>query len=331
LNLSSNEIIEVTNRFDLPKGNIKRLRLATSRIAWLVAGGRVMISLDSGCTWHDRTPANFPADYLQSKAISAINSSTCWLLASYASMDLRILHTTDSGNTWSENRRLFAQKRFIVAENIEFVDENHGWVLFSEANGNRMQSTLWRTVDGGHQWTELQLKTSGTLQQTGFISPTMGWICEVRFAMKRNRYTTIFHSTNDGGLTWETVSRLKGKVLDMCVLPTGKIVVCGARGLVAYSSDSGRTWAISEPCTRMAVESLDIRGELGIAAGTSDLIHSTRSVVLLLTRNGGRIWRRLPSPIQAAVVNVFLTGWESGIIASPESVYRFRIRRTVAT
>jgi photosystem II stability/assembly factor-like uncharacterized protein len=286
-----------------------------------------MVTSDSGHTWHDRYPVGLDEQYLTPHLVHPVDSKNCWLLSTYVDKDVRCFQSSDSGRSWTERGRFFPERYNIVGEDLLFANANQGWVLFFESRGgSRFHSSLCRTEDGGKHWSRSTLTASGRPQKMTFADTCRGWIAEMQFNSPMTQCRTVIHSTSDGGITWDRTSLLDGGVRDLCVAPSGELFVCGRRGMLASSPDSGKTWTILRSHTRMTLESIHFQGSVGITAGTGDLIRSKRSVVFLLTKDGGRSWNRIESPIRSSIIGMHLTAWDRGVMATAEALYQFRLR-----
>lgn len=92
---------------------------------------------------------------------------------------------------------------------VYFTDELHGFVSIGTVPGNvQLVPKLFRTVDGGANWTETQVEnlTSGYGIQDMFMSDTLnGWACGgcgAGYSLWR---------TGDGGMNWNTVGSSDGR------------------------------------------------------------------------------------------------------------------------
>jgi photosystem II stability/assembly factor-like uncharacterized protein len=232
----------------------------------------------------------------------------------------------DSGYTWVEACRFLAYKYNIAREHLFFTDATNGWVLLSEGNGNRFSSRVYRTDDGGHFWSEHCLNISGSPEKMTFFDSKLGWVIEVQSNAARTQFSTGVHSTSDGGRNWVRASTLNGSLRDVAATENGDLFACGRNGFLARSSDAGRRWKVLDTSSRLFLNSIHFRGRVGIVVGTADFIRSKRSVAILATHDGGDTWKRIESPIRASLFGAYLCTWESGLMVSSESVYRFLLR-----
>ena len=174
--------------------------------------------------------------------------------------------TTDGGATWSEPRFLpnFGQ--------IQFVDENHGWLLPSidSAPGSSQLLTVYSTSDGGRSW-QANLVDMGSALAGATGSSISGFASfdgvHFRDATHGELYLTIASGPDYSDMTkWQTV--------------------CGQ----ASTTDGGATWSAPRdgPCMGQVTFT---SSSLGYAQNWDG------GPTVYVTADGGRTWVRgnLPS------------------------------------
>jgi photosystem II stability/assembly factor-like uncharacterized protein len=141
------------------------------------------------------SPSPSPELYLPGNAqVIAPSPGVVWVLVD----NQALFRSTDQGNTW-EPRPLPSVHDPVAS----FIDGREGWVLDRGVPATQCDTAsawLWRTVDGGANWTKLNL--SGVADQQckekiWFVDSRMGFIT----AWDDNHRPTIYRTT-DGGLTW---------------------------------------------------------------------------------------------------------------------------------
>jgi photosystem II stability/assembly factor-like uncharacterized protein len=89
---------------------------------------------------------------------------------------------------------------------IDFLDNDHAWVLQPFAADSGLSSSLWRTSDGGRHWTTGTLPLKAIFEAAiSFVDPAVGYLVLVPDPGPDNR-PTIFYATADGGSTWTRVA-----------------------------------------------------------------------------------------------------------------------------
>lgn len=109
---------------------------------------------------------------------------------------LEAYRTTDGGANWSKVALDQFNSFQLSALQMTFVSAQDGWALasLSEITNDR-PGVLYRTTDGGANWTRIQAPIGGAIQ---FANATTGWIIGGRVNYVRN----LLYLTQDGGLTW---------------------------------------------------------------------------------------------------------------------------------
>ena len=101
---------------------------------------------------HDGTP----------RAVHFVDADTGWVVGSSG----MILHTTDGGDTWSEQESDVST----TLTAVHMLDEDTGWIV-GEID------TVLRTTDGGDDWEEVDTggANSNSLRDVVFLDPYTGW------------------------------------------------------------------------------------------------------------------------------------------------------------
>jgi photosystem II stability/assembly factor-like uncharacterized protein len=169
---------------------------------------------------------------------------------------------------------------------VQFIG-NCGWAVGA-------MGTILRTVDGGHHWESVNIKSDADLNRVKFISKNEGWVSGGRIRMgatnesmrhdERGGYGYIYH-TVDGGKTWYCQFAERGRhlfALDFVNEKTG--YASGERGFLMKTTDGGKHW-MNLPTTGtldwlygMAFRDANI----GFAVGLNG--------VVIKTTDGGKSW-----------------------------------------
>ena len=123
---------------------------------------------------------------------------------------------------------------------LTFVDPMVG---FAMGNGG----TLFRTSNGGANWSKIKEFTNYNLDQAAFLDGSTGYVVGERSLVDSEGgltyYTKVFLTT-DGGLSWSKVLELDsaGTVTGIAALSESTVVVSFNNKGVLRSGDKGRPW-----------------------------------------------------------------------------------------
>lgn len=186
-----------------------------------------------------------------------------------------VLHTTDSGNTWTPQESGVDY----TLSSIHFVDPQKGWAVGDEG-------TIIHTTDGGKTWKKQESPVPFFLMDVHFENPLKGWIvteqthilftdnggktwsiqfCDEDFILKSlsfcdplhgwavGEYGYIYHTIN-GGTTWEKqsgyfdISEITGDIeagtflFDVVAVNPQTAWAVGIDGYVIRTVDEGKIW-----------------------------------------------------------------------------------------
>jgi photosystem II stability/assembly factor-like uncharacterized protein len=140
-----------------------------------------------------------------------------------------LLRTSDGGKTWN-NIDLSGKGKNGAGLNLFSAFSSPKGTLFITSE----QGTVYRSVDRGMNWTELQTGGKGTLW-TG-IGLENGAILVAGITGK------IYRSTDDGVSWSEIESHTRNSITSLTQLPNGKVIGAGLNGLKLISDDGGLTF-----------------------------------------------------------------------------------------
>ena len=139
---------------------------ATGGRGWALLGRQLFWTDDGGAHWRDITPPRL--DAAEIRAASFADPLHGWVVttASAASGNLSytMARTADGGQTWqAQPLALFAADEAAGMAGevyLQIIDANTGWLEVKQATSSNFNlGTLFKTVDGGAQWTRLSLPT----------------------------------------------------------------------------------------------------------------------------------------------------------------------------
>ncbi|MCY7359754.1 MAG: oxidoreductase [Rudanella sp.] len=248
-------------------------------------------------------PVNTAASF---RAVSAANGKVIWIGGSGGTF----LRSTDGGDTWQTGTVKGAET--CDFRDVQAIDAQTA-VFMSAGPAEQGQARIYRTTNGGQSWT-LCYQT----QQAGvFFDGLSFWNVRQGIAFSdpvAGRYVLI--RTDDGGQTWQPIPPSQSPAVhpgEAAFAASGSsIVVQGSQnvwigsggvggGRVFRSTDSGRSWAVSE--TGIPADSSKgvfglhfFTAKDGIAVGGDHKNVTTPGPNLALTHDGGKTW----SPMQPA-------------------------------
>ena len=188
-----------------------------------------MVSDDHGKSWNEQVLHERDGNVLfQDRDLYAIqftpDGKSGWIAGEMGI----VLHSDDSGKTWTRQQTGIASNLF----NVSAVDAQHAYACGAEG-------LLLSTVDGGQHWNVYKYKEPIIFFDVHYTDPNSGWMV--------GEFETILHTT-DGGKTWNVSHG--GNTSDFTIGPSFSIVftdlqhalVTGLNGEVLITEDSGKTW-----------------------------------------------------------------------------------------
>jgi photosystem II stability/assembly factor-like uncharacterized protein len=203
--------------------------------------------------------------------LKMVTNLSGWGLGGFSGEASKVLRTVDGAKTWNDMKLPGENGNDSTSSLLAgfFLNDQIAWVAPYMSNlPPAGEQTIWKTIDGGINWSKSILKTDALLEAFSishiyFVDELDGWLMAHVGAGMNHDYIVIFHTT-DGGNTWNSV-----------VDPTNNdagVQSCQKNGLVF--SDAKNGW-LTGTCN-------------GVAAG----------VLLFHTQDAGKTWTSviLPSP-----------------------------------
>jgi len=170
---------------------------------------------DVGKTWTDITPPNLNGSYGSPAVAFADNQHGSVILATLDQnpagngVNYSMLQTTDGGKTWSTKPLSVSPADALAFYypgkiSLQFIDADIGWLSIRHEGGDSDSGLLFKTVDGGTTWSELNLPINSYFKYpigdpVYFVTEQLGWI-----ATDPQITSNILYRTQDGGQTWQT-------------------------------------------------------------------------------------------------------------------------------
>jgi photosystem II stability/assembly factor-like uncharacterized protein len=256
-------------------GDLRAFQLVTPSSGWALVGQQLFWTDSGGSQWSDITPLNLGPGTI--RAASFADAAHGWVvttsLAASGDLGYTLARTADGGQSWQSVplALFFSGDAAGVAGDVylEFIDARAGWLVVKQATSSNFNlGTLFKTNDGGDNWTRLNLRTGAPVRFTSALDGQID-----ASSTGNGRYVT-----HDGGQTWTEQA--------------------GVDAPLANGPDGNRLSAVSMATTRAGWA----RSSLGKCdTGTCALV--TR---LLSTTDGGQSWTPVSLPDgQPAVEQTF--------------------------
>lgn len=244
-------------------------KVVNEQCAYDIKNGRLLVTYDYGKHWGS-VPVSvkelFEGDYSGPKD-TLIDGSylitperTAFVIGS--GMYLRILQSTDEGETWNEYN---VQSPFdgVRLRKLGFTSKENGYLILT---GDRTMSfegnAVLKTHDGGKTWDKVGgVKTDRLATDGGFINDSLGFMS---FGSRGTPAHPVFYRTTDGGKTWSEIeipipAEYRG-IFTEAEMPTfdgsdGTLLVNqgpngdyqGGKVLAKFTSkDKGKTWVYDD-------------------------------------------------------------------------------------
>jgi hypothetical protein len=226
--------------------------------------------------------------------------------------------TNDGGESWSEGGGFSAlATAYEPPGSLDFVDPDDGWFSVTGlAAAGSSAMYIYRTVDGGRKWSEVEATSFMPTGANGdisigcdknpasFINARSGWV-----TAQCNGGEAFLYVTNDGGLTWRTqslgVSRSQASIFGYTTDPpqfvSGSVGFMpgfaggppAARATVFVTTNGGSTWSPRES-PDYDPDAFDfINADDGWLLISGSITAANSVTNLWVTDNAGRTWTNL--------------------------------------
>ncbi len=180
-------------------------------------------------------------------------------------------------------------------DDLYFVNDQLGFSV----NG---QGNIYRTRDGGDTWQRVLNQPGTYFRAIIFFDENLGFAGNIGTDYYPGvTDETPLYKTTDGGETWAAVTiegpTVKGlcnfdKADDNTIIATGRV---GGPSFVVRTDDRGDTWQSTDLSgqVEMLIDAEFFDDRTGIILGGTSANITASKTIILLTRNGGRNWRRV--------------------------------------
>ena len=306
------------------EAKLRQFNLLTDRAGWVLLDGHLFWTVDAGQTWKEITPLLSGEASIQDVEFS--DSHTGWVLWTtpdpQGGSAFHLEHTTDGGKSWETRSLSLFEPGEIgsYAEKAEmgWFDTQRGWIAVKQVSGSNFSvGTLFRTADGGNNWTRSGLPAADNIT---FSEPQTGW------AIGGPTGDRIF-GTQDAGAAWND-SRPSELKDEEQVVPYPPFVF-GAEGLLVvtrqgtgtdltvYSLEASGTWSLFDQLLldaqpgRIVLSILDARNFVATIPGTTSVVRMTDRKLVLINNEDG-----LSASITELDMVSLQFGWAKAIDAS---------------
>ena len=163
---------------------------------WVLTGGQLFLTQNSGADWTDITPADGGA----LRAAYFIDPGLGFTVAQTFSGDqvsFSLFTTTDQGASWDRSSLasypVTDPRAAVSLVHLQFLNREAGWVVLKRATSiNFNLGTVFRTTDGGASWAA---SAGPAGEAVHFYNSSVGF-------MTGGPTKNILYRTSDGGRTW---------------------------------------------------------------------------------------------------------------------------------
>jgi photosystem II stability/assembly factor-like uncharacterized protein len=237
-------------------------------------------------------------------AIHLTQHGAGWVVGKFG----KILHTSDSGKSWTEQNSRTGKS----LTSVSFTDGIHG---FAVGGGG----IILTTADGGQSWQKRESGTKDHLLEVKALSATRAFVA--------GAFGTLL-SISDGGANWTKHSLPWNRLVPRLIRDSGQVEpnlntvfsldekegwLGGEFGLLLHTRDGGRSWiAIRSGADFPQITSIRFRDRrTGWAVGARGTV--------LNTNDGGQTWREIDTGTKKDLYGVWIDG-QQGLIVGQGTV-----------
>lgn len=268
--------------------------------------------------WQEATPSTGEQQFTLGTTTSS-GSQDAWVSVTSASR-YSIFHTFDDGNLWTETPLLDDNGE---VTQISFVDELHGWLLFTKGTSSIPQGSsptsenvdIFNTTDGGASWFPIATTDNNAHGQipfhslkTGitFLDTATGWLTGSE-ADGKNAWLYVTH---DSGTTWKTqplqLPSSKDQAITMPptffdanngIMPVTVIEGQEKKLDIYTTTDGGNTWKSTTPTSNLTTS-------LSFADNKHGWTIGANQTSLYGTSDGGQEWTEINSALAPNITSI---------------------------
>ena len=287
------------------------LKMYGANQGWAWAGGNEILHTNSGVQQWTIVPPPIGSQLITGVAWAGADSARIITAPADSLNELERTYTLtpwvtdDGGAIWTEGRPFRAlletgadPTNGPVYADLDFVDPLHGWFFNSQGPAVGAPIFIYRTVDGGLDWSQVEMTpATGTAPRGAlpvgcapygmtFLNVTTGWVAG------SCGQATLFDVTHDGGLTWTPQSF---PCINCALYPPqfsspldGEVFGENGTNALFVTTDGGRTWnATASPPGNWPDF---VNGHDGFTMGLTG--NDNLAAVLWTTADGGKTWHQ---------------------------------------
>jgi photosystem II stability/assembly factor-like uncharacterized protein len=197
------------------------------------AGAVVFRSTDRGETWQS---VGYPAidEAFGFRLVDVVSQNVAYMVSG-ALPNTYFWKSTNGGLTWSSTHM-----PKIDAFDIEFVDENLGFLVVMDTNQSPARYGFYRTINGGATWTFQEVPTPhSSLHTMKMVNASVGYLMGIGYVGK----------TTNGGASWQQLPIGNNRYWSSMHAPNLTDVYLGESGYANFepklymSKNGGSTWS----------------------------------------------------------------------------------------
>ncbi len=262
----------------------------------------VLTTEDSGVTWNEKLPYGFSAS--DAKSICILDDSAIFSVGYYGA----ICKSENMGQDWQDLNQKIIRGNII---NIQFLNENEGFVQYSGQGGGVATFPLMKTVDGGCHWEQV----SAPITYSGcyhFLDGNNGFYAT-------NAMNLTLCITNDCGENWiykTTCFDFEPRVVRFYDFKNG--LIAGVNHIFR-TENGGDSWEDIALCGEMGIDVFDIEyktKDLVFAVGDPGVSGILKSV------DAGKNWEWIEIADFHYAEDIFFLNESIAFIASRSGIFK---------
>jgi photosystem II stability/assembly factor-like uncharacterized protein len=188
---------------------------------------------------------------------------------------------------------------------LKFFTKDEGLVILTnDLNSQVKKNDMYKTADGGLNWTTTHFNIDGTFEDLSFPSKDTGFMVSSRYGY----ITSQVFKTVNGGLSWDTVCTLNDIHLNKIFFVNSRTGYSISDEPLYKTTDSGKTWDTVDVPDKFYPHSFWFFNE------NEGLLASGRGEICR-TLDGGKTWTLFESGTNQGIYTMSFPTHDSGFIA----------------